>query len=272
MVPSLSKIYILTPTHLFSKKTISIENFCVNFYFNILDVNVEGGSSKNLLTLPMTPIVDAGKIRFVLYWPDGPIDLDLHSIFRVSRFSKCEVYFGKKECLGTELNTENSIGGKYGVEAITLNTLGNYVYTFAVNKYIDSSNGLAQGDNVVPGALDTVNLSNNTIKYNSLVKNYPISRSNARISVYVNGYKDAIYKLVVPQQSADTIIDNSSNTDPHNWWLAFCMNGKIGLNSLTPINKLSITKPNFSYCENIYEPKPSFAQISTTNKMRRRNI
>jgi hypothetical protein len=87
----------------------------------------------------LTPLVGQGKIRFVLSWPNGPKDLNIYSIFRITNNKTCEVYFGKKECLGTELNTDTSRFGSNGIQTLTINTLGKYNYTIAVNKYTDKN-------------------------------------------------------------------------------------------------------------------------------------
>jgi hypothetical protein len=256
---------------LYLKNKTTIEKFYVKYISYFLDVDLIPNNTRHLTTVPMTQNVGEGKIRIVLMWPDGPLDLDLHSSFKISKFTKCEIYFGKDECLGTELNTYDRPVNKRGVDVITINTLGNYIYTFAVHKYVDVSNGVAKGDTTVSGAADNNTFNKETTKYDSSVQDHPISDSRAKISVYVNGFKDAIYKLELPLESTDNNIDTPNDTDPYNWWIAFCLNGNIGVNSITPINKLATTQPTFNYCENLYEMKPSFTQLSTNYLGKLRN-
>lgn len=195
----------------------------------------------------MTPLVEEGKIRFVLSWPYGPKDLDIHSFFKVSRFSKCEVFFGKRDCVGTSLDTDNFSGGNNGVETITINQLGKYVYTFAVHKYTDVSNGVATGDSPVNGAqtnsTDDTSLTNRTSADN--IPDVPLSASLAKISVYDYGFKESIYQISVPTT-------DPNNLNASNWWLALCLDGNAGINSLTAVNELYTDKPDYTICENLF--------------------
>lgn len=222
-----------------------------------------GEYTKPLDTVQMTPYVEAGKIRFVLSWPHGPKDLDIHTMYRISRFSKCEVFFGKRNCLGTSLDTDNFNGGHNGVETVTISTLGKYVYTFAVHKYVDISGGVAKGDDPVPGVQDQEKESKSIKK---TVPDTPLPNSNARISVYVNGFKGAIYKIEAPSPTSQSGVEKDSKSEDIRWWLGFCLNGKEGVESLAVINKYSVDKPHFSLCEKYYR-KNSFLQISS-NKIR----
>jgi len=234
------------------------------FYREIHHINVIGDMTEPIINIPMTPLLEEGKIRFVLSWPDGPKDLDLHALFQINRFSKCEVYFGKRDCVGTELDTDNIKEEAYGVETLTINTLGNYIYTFGVNKYVDISGGVGQGDNPIPGVNNSTRVTNDSAVK---VPDYPLSESRAKISVYINGYKGPIYQIQVPIEDPNSVIDQKDNTDPRNWWIAFCLDGKRGLDSLKSVNKLSSYKPNFTYCETLYAPKPTtFAQMTKLKK------
>ena len=98
-------------------------------------MNVNANNTKVLLENKMTPFVKPGEIRFVLSW-ESPMDLDIHSIFRISNFQKCEVYFGRSQCLGTELNSDIFRGEGTRYNTMTISTLGNYIYTIAVHNYV----------------------------------------------------------------------------------------------------------------------------------------
>ena len=217
-----------------------------------------GNKTKPLLTISMTPLVEAGQLRFVLSWPFGPKDLDLHSFFSISRFSKCEVYFGQRDCVGTSLDTDNFNGRSNGVETITINLLGNYIYTFAVNKYVDLTNGQAEGDTTVSGQEESNTLQVEIVDKDNGIPDSTLSQSTAKISVYSFGYKGPIFVLVVPTFRPENLIvsteDGSGINDEksYNWWLAFCLNGTTGFNSLTPVNKLSTDIPSNTYCRDIF--------------------
>lgn len=211
----------------------------------------------------MTPEVEEGQLRFVLSWPFAPKDLDIHSFFKISKFSKCEVYFGKRECVGVNLDTDNFLGGKKGVETITIERMGNYIYTFAVHKYIDISGGVATGDNPVPGSEVDNQFINNEDGNSTVLPNTPLSDSNAKISVYVHGFKAAIVTLIVPNKFQAQTDDMNFDTNNYNWWTALCLNGKVGIDSLKVLNKLTINKPSYLDCENAYA-KPSFIQKKST--------
>jgi hypothetical protein len=218
----------------------------------------------------MTPFVEEGKLRFVLSWPFAPRDLDIHSFFKISRFSKCEVYFGKRDCVGTNLDTDNYNGGSNGVETITINSLGNYVYTFAVHKYTDVSNGVAPGEQPVAGSPPSPPSGRNeTIN----VPDIPLSESRAKVSIYAYGFKGAIYQLMVPSFRSNVALQ-SDETDRNKftWWIGFCLNGNEGVNSLSVINKLSKDKPNYTLCEGIYTtPKKSFLELNSQVGLKLKN-
>lgn len=248
------------------KKKDTIEKFIVR-YFLILDIDVLGAYTKKILSTQLTPTVEQGKLRFVLSWPNGPKDLDIHSFFKISRFSRCEVYFGKRICAGVALDTDNFNGGSSGVETITINSLGKYFYTFAVHKYVDISNGHAEGENRVAGSAATTNSTTNTTDPD--VTDVSLALSDAKMSIYAYGFKAPIYILKIPTYIAPATTLDSSKGDAYkyNWWLTFCLNGKEGISSLSVVNKLSINKPSNTYCENFFATasKTSFLETSTQN-------
>lgn len=225
-----------------------------------------GAMTKPISTASLTPTVDKGKLRFVLSWPNGPKDLDIHSIFKISRFAKCEVYFGKRDCVGVTLDTDNFNSGASGVETITINNLGKYYYTFAVHKYVDISGGQAQGDNPVPGSDAQAQIGNNT---KPAVPDLPLALSGAKISVYAYGFKAPIYNLKVPNvaTAATTLDGTAGDANSYGWWLGFCLNGNEGINSLSIVNKLSADKPDSKVCESLYTtPQTQTAFVQTTVK------
>jgi hypothetical protein len=215
-----------------------------------------GAMTNPLDTIAITPYVSGGQLRFVLAWPDAPADLDLHAIFKISRLSKCEVFFGKKICGGVDLDVDNLRGGKNGVETITIRDLGQYVYTFAVHRYLDNTNGISKGENPIA---DSPTSPNST---NSNIPRIPLKDSKATVSVYVGGFKGPVHVLEIPSVITD------ANADPqnYNWWTAFCLDGKVGMRSLTALDELSANKPNYTKCEEFYnKPKPAGLLQKTMN-------
>jgi hypothetical protein len=187
----------------------------------------------------MTPKVKEGEIRFVLDWPNGPIGLDLYSYFKISKLLKCTVFFGKRECPGVNLEGDSSENDSSG-EVITINQLGNYTYTFAVNKYIDVSNNTAVGDNPVEGYIIPKHIN----QFNYTVPDTRLSQSEAKISIYSFDYIGPVAQISVNSKQNDS--------DKLNWWLSFCLDGSKGINSLSVVNKLFSERPQFNYCENYF--------------------
>jgi hypothetical protein len=187
----------------------------------------------------MTPLVEEGQIRFVLTWPDFPADLDIHNIFQVSPRSKCEVFFGKKECLGVNLDVDNLKGGKSGVETITINNLGKYTYTVSVHRFYDVSGGVASGENPIKDSPSQISDTD--------IPDSPLSQSKATISVYASGYNGAVLTVNIPSS-----VNEGEKSSDYNWWNVLCLNGEKGLSSLSIINELSKSKPPITFCNNHY--------------------
>jgi len=196
----------------------------------------------------LTPLVGQGQIRFVLSWSNGPKDLDIHSIFKISDNETCEVYFGKRDCLGTELNTDTTRFGSNGVQTLTINTLGKYNYTIAVNKYIHKNSFNSSDDKPIKSLYQ----ENSTPSGRNVpVQNLPLSKSNAQISVYIDGYREAIYKLKIQNILNKNDNGDKINVDSFNWWWAFCLDGNKGLNNIKAINRLTSESPGNQNCENV---------------------
>ena len=187
----------------------------------------------------------------MLSWPNGPKDLDLYSIFRVNSRSRCEVFFGKKICVGVELDVDNLDGGKMGVETITISSLGNYNYIFAVNKYIDLSNGVAEGEEEGIPQLDDSNPTIATSSSRQFVPDLPLHKSEAKISIYTSNFSGPVLELIIPDTiKKSNVLTDSEDEREYIWWYGFCINGTTGISSLKTINKLSKDKPTITFCDN----------------------
>jgi hypothetical protein len=236
-------------------------DFIEKLYVNInnLDPDVSTVNEIYLKTIPMTPLVEQGQIRLVLSWPDSPADLDIHSIFLVSARNKCEVFFGKKECLGVDLDVDNLKGGKNGVETITIRELGKYIYTFTVHRYVDISNGVSAGENPISDSP-----IENTDPYAVPLAATPLPESKATVSVYASGYRGPLLTINVPNE----IKENDLASD-YNWWNVLCLDGNKGLSSFSVVNEISTSKPISTYCANHYKSLPSTNMIEISSKMKR---
>jgi hypothetical protein len=207
--------------------------------------------SKQIPTISLSPLIGEGQIRVVLSWPNGPKDLDLYAIFKVNSRSRCDVFFGKKICVGVELDIDNLDGGKMGVETITISSLGNYNYIFAVNKYIDLSNGVAEGEEEGISQLDDSNPVIDTTSTRQMVPDLPLYKSEAKISIYSSNFIEPVLELIVPDTvKKENEISDGTDDKSFIWWYGFCFNGGKGISSLKTINKLSKDKPALSLCDN----------------------
>jgi len=232
----------------------------------------------------LTPFVNKGKIRVVLSWPDAPRDLDLYSIFVVDpkRYTKCWVFFGKSRCAKTRIDVDNNLGGRKGGESITIDVLEKYIYTFAVKKFVTVSKGnLAKDEKMIQDApVDETGPVSEEEKLAILIPDIPLSQSRAKVAIFINGFKNAIQEIFVPTETPENyLLDKDKYSVNHDWWLAFCLNGNQGLESLKIVNKLSTSAPSETYCEGVYNKNKSginkdpdrldFVQLTTNNFIRK---
>lgn len=237
-----------------------------------------------LSSTALTPYVESGKIRVVLSWPEAPRDLDLYSIFVVDpkRYTKCWVFFGKSRCAKTHIDVDNNLGGRKGGETITIDVLEKYIYTFAVKKFVTVSKGnLAKDEKMIQDApVDEMGSLSDDEQLARQIPDIPISQSRAKVAIFVNGFKNAIQEIFVPIDSQENLLlESDKNTTNHDWWLAFCLDGNQGLNSLKIVNKLTTSAPRETYCEGVYNKNKSvvqddpdkldFVQLTTNNFIKR---
>jgi hypothetical protein len=218
-----------------------------------LDFDIIGNKSGPIPTIPLSPILDVGQIRFVLSWPNGPKDLDLYTTFKVTKTAKCDVFFGRKSCVGSVLDIDNRKGGKLGVETTTVGTLGKYIYMVYINKYLDAASRTAAGEPTAVVQLDDNNPITTTSSTLSKVPDTTLAGSMGTISVYSSNFSSPVLQLTTPNEIKDNNVVTGSADDPRNfnWWIGFCIDGSKGLSSLKTVNKFSKTKPDISYCENL---------------------
>jgi len=197
----------------------------------------------------LSPILATGKIRFVLSWLEAPRDLDIHLMIKTGKFSKCEVFFAKPECSGAILDANNYLGGTKGVETVTINTLGNFNYSIVAHKY--TKNPDSEDKNIIDDAPVLLPEEEN---FNN-IPDIDFKYSKAKISVYVPGFKRAIKDIYIPDFTNEKTIINYKDdiVGNYDWWLGFCLDGKLGLNSLLTVNKFTVKRPEYSTCEDQYK-------------------
>ena len=219
-----------------------------------LDYNNLGKSTDPIASFSMTPLLPQNQLRVTLTWPDSPSDIDLFSFFRTSKNRVCSIFFGEKLCNEVYLNTDNynNRGDRKGAETITIELQENFIYTFAARKYVDQSdNGHLKDEKRVKDAPK--------IPYFQ-PKIYPdvnMDKSKARISLYAPGFSQKLFEFLVPDNiDSDNILypktEEGFIEKDFNWWLAFCMDGSQGIESIKIVNKLSVKEPGYEYCESLY--------------------
>ena len=161
-----------------------------------------GKQTKKVRSVALTPYVEKGKYRIVLSWPDAPNDLDIYSIFKTGKFTKCLVYYGKTLCSKVRLDVNNNKGGRKGAETLTIDLLEKYIYTFTVKKFINTVvDNLAEGERRVEGAPLNSDYNYEMLPESErpeLLPNIPLYQSKAKVSIFVNGFKMAIQEINVP--------------------------------------------------------------------------
>lgn len=204
----------------------------------------------------------SGAFRAVLNWGDRVQDLDIFSIFRVSKYIECNVYFGSKSCVSTKLETDNKNYGNAGGETILVEKLGKYNYVFAVNKYQDRSNGVVVGE---------YNESTDDYQEENIpatVNTTPITASNAKVYVYSPHYLNSIIDINISSNiNQSNVIGDFKPNESYNWWVLFCIDGTNGMESLKLVNKFMASQPTSKFCDDILKPPTttSTTKTSTSN-------
>ena len=211
--------------------------------FTISDI--EFRSKLEIKTMQLIEFFNSGKIVTKLEWNNKPPDLDLICRFQVSENLYCYTFFGNKKCVETEFFFDSREPSEISSEIIQINEFSEYIYLFYVRKYFDSSNGFTQNEYKIEGVEmnPKINYTDFDIKYNESLKNII-----ARILVYSNGYKKPSLKISIPG-----FINNEKNNTEYKYWVAFCINGKIGINSLKIINEFSDVEPSKNICLSYYK-------------------
>ena len=219
-----------------------------NYYLekHIFTINdISSNAKLELGPMKLIDIFNSGKVVVKLEWDNKPPDLDLICRFQVTKNNYCYIFFGNKKCGKTEFFVDNREKNEISSEIIEISEFSDYIYLFYVRKYFDSSNGNALNEFKKDG-LETKEKTNYTeldIKYNEYLNN-----TSARIFIYSNGFKIPALKINIPG-----FVKNEINQIEYNYWVAFCVNGKEGINSLKVVNELMQNEPPKNICLSYYD-------------------
>eukprot|EP01017_Pseudomicrothorax_dubius_P003382 TRINITY_DN10474_c0_g2_i1.p1 TRINITY_DN10474_c0_g2~~TRINITY_DN10474_c0_g2_i1.p1 ORF type:complete len:1223 (+),score=412.01 TRINITY_DN10474_c0_g2_i1:48-3716(+) len=191
----------------------------------------------------------SNQIRVLLEWGSQALDLDLFVTFTLDDKTTCLVSGVFRQCAGATFHRENYNGTEYGGELITLDPFGPYKYLFFVRAF--------KGQNT--DATPRVTLGTEPYFNN---KDKKITDSFARVSVYVNNTNSSVFNFPVPGVNTNSAPngvpkdDRSRVDETRLTWLAFCLDGRIGVRSIVPVQKFwklpedaSIQAPVASLCD-----------------------
>ena len=205
----------------------------------------------NIPTIGLSPILKDEYLRVVLSWGKKPLDLDLYSFVNLNNKNYCNTFFGFKECIGLGISRDSYSGGHNGVESITIKNLSDATYLFSVNNYIDKSDRRVKEEwdpelDLIEDIEKLTNKNNKSYSQNYINNNVELNKSNASISIYISYYDFPVYSISIP--NAIQNINTVNNTTKNNykdikWWNIFCINGKMGINSLYVVNKFTENMP-----------------------------
>ena len=213
--------------------------------FTIDNIISNEPSSLEIGTMPLISTFNSGKIIVKLEWDNKPPDLDLFCQFKVSKDHYCYTFFGNKKCGDTEFFIDSREPKEISSEIIEISEFSEYVYLFYVRKYFDKSNGKTRNE----FKIESVEV-NQKINYTDLSIRYDknLNESIGRILIYTNGFKIPALKIAMPGY-----LEEQKNQTEYIYWIAFCVNGKEGINSLRVINELSRNEPRKNTCSLFYE-------------------
>ena len=220
------------------------ENYYLEKHIFIVN-DISSNPRLDLGSIKLIDIFNSGKIIVKLEWDNKPPDLDLICRFQVTKDNYCYIFFGNRKCGKAELLSDSREKNEISSEIIEISEFSDYVYLFYVRKYFDSSNGNALNEFKKDGVEteEKINYSELDIKYNEYLNN-----TSARILVYSNGFKIPALKINIPG-----FIKNETNQTEYIYWIAFCINGNEGINSLKVVNELIQNEPSKNICLTYYD-------------------
>ena len=211
--------------------------------------NISSNEQFDIGTVQLISLFNSGKIIVKLEWDNKPPDLDLICRFQVSKDHYCYTFFGNKKCVETEFFKDSRELKEISSEIIEISEFSEYVYLFYVRKYFDNTNGYTKNEKKIEGVETNskINYTDISIKYNETLDN-----SIARLLIYTNGYKMPALKISIPGY-IENKQNKTENQTEYNYWIAFCINGKEGINSLKVLNEFSQNSPPKNICLSYYD-------------------
>jgi hypothetical protein len=186
------------------------------------------------------------EINIKLTWNKGPNDLDLNSKFQISKDYCCKIFFGNKNCGEVFYFHDNKLGGEKAIEKIIIKKFSKFLYLFYVSKYNDIAKTYAKNENKIE-EINNVDLEN---YIEGKENDIDLIDSYANIKVYNGYYYVPIINIDIPQILFNDNINNEKEN--YKYWIAFCINGNKGINSLKVVNKMSKEEPDVNICKEYY--------------------
>ena len=233
-------------TAYYSKNNYYVERLV----FTTMESDNNNNNEQHIHNVIMTQTVTQDQIGFVVQW-EGKGDVDLHAKFRTKSNYYCRVFFGNSWCMGVNYYKDSYDISKQGVEKIVIKEPGKYIYMIYLHMYLDISKGYAHGEEKIKGVdydMETYYETLNELEeqsFNNKDNNNNNIISNIGLTIYSPGYRIPIQTIY-----ADKSFNNNNNENK--FWIALCINGIEGLNSLKIVDKYTNEEPNISLCDNLY--------------------
>ena len=198
--------------------------------------------------------LDDTEINIKLTWYKGPNDLDLNSKFQISKDYYCKIFFGNKNCGEVFYFHDNKLGGEKAIEKIIIKRFSKFLYLFYVSKYNDIAKTYAKNEYKIEeiNNIDKENYIEGKENDIDLIDSY------ANIKVYNGYYYVPIINIDIPQILFNENINNEKEN--YKYWIAFCINGNKGINSLKVVNKMSKEEPDVNICKEYYNKDDLYFQ------------
>ena len=193
--------------------------------------------------------LDDMEINIKLTWNKGPNDLDLNSKFQISEDYYCKIFFGNTNCGEVSYINDNRLGGEKGIEKIKIKKFSKFLYLFYVSKYTDIAKTYAKNENKIE---EISNIDKENYIEGKENDDINLIDSYANIKVYNGYYFVPIINIDIPQLLFNENENIKNEKDNYKYWIAFCINGNKGINSLKVVNKMSKEDPDINICKQYY--------------------
>ena len=223
-------------------------NLCQVLYINQKDI--KNNFINSYLSFSLIPKISRNKEMIIsLTWDKNPYDLNIFTFFKIRDDFECKVFYGNQVCHGVYQENINYNNGTHGVQTMTIEKMGNFIYTFSVRKFMINDNPQKRGENKIKSAFDKAPIEKFPEfmrKINDVDNKKNIKESKASIKVYLNGYENEIFSVSTQDLMENEISDGK-------WWVAFCLDGSKGIKSIVKLNKFVDGEVNYKFCEEWYK-------------------